>query len=98
MVLHQHMTGAWSLKSRTAVNICKPSTHTPTMRTANLSMCSLMGPKHEHAQVVNTLRGAIKTGVLPHLLFYGPPGTGKTSTVLALARTLYGPDTYRWKP
>lgn len=26
------------------------------------------------------------------MLFYGPPGTGKTSTVLALARELYGPD------
>ncbi|CAM9378186.1 unnamed protein product, partial [Laminaria digitata] len=45
--------------------------------------------------VTNTLKGAIATGVLPHLLFYGPPGTGKTSTVLALARTLYGPDTYK---
>ncbi|CAM9943519.1 unnamed protein product, partial [Ectocarpus sp. 13 AM-2016] len=46
-------------------------------------------------EVTNTLKGAIATGVLPHLLFYGPPGTGKTSTVLALARTLFGPDTYR---
>ncbi|KAK4370460.1 hypothetical protein RND71_009935 [Anisodus tanguticus] len=27
---------------------------------------------------------------LPHLLLYGPPGTGKTSTILALARKLYG--------
>lgn len=26
------------------------------------------------------------------MLFYGPPGTGKTSTVLALAKELYGPD------
>ena len=29
---------------------------------------------------------------LPHMLFYGPPGTGKTSTILALARQLYGPE------
>jgi replication factor C subunit 2/4 len=29
---------------------------------------------------------------LPHLLFYGPPGTGKTSTILALARQLYGAE------
>jgi len=27
---------------------------------------------------------------LPHLLFYGPPGTGKTSTILAIARKIYG--------
>lgn len=29
---------------------------------------------------------------LPHMLFYGPPGTGKTSTILALAKELYGPE------
>lgn len=27
---------------------------------------------------------------MPHLLFYGPPGTGKTSTILAVARELFG--------
>lgn len=26
------------------------------------------------------------------MLFYGPPGTGKTSTILALAKQLYGPE------
>lgn len=29
------------------------------------------------------------------MLFYGPPGTGKTSTILALAKQLYGPDLIR---
>lgn len=29
---------------------------------------------------------------LPHLLLYGPPGTGKTSTILAVARQMYGPS------
>lgn len=29
---------------------------------------------------------------MPHLLLYGPPGTGKTSTVLAIARKLNGPN------
>ncbi|CAO3673371.1 unnamed protein product [Umbelopsis vinacea] len=33
--------------------------------------------------------------ILPHLLFYGPPGTGKTSTILALARELFGPQLMR---
>jgi replication factor C subunit 2/4 len=32
---------------------------------------------------------------IPHLLFYGPPGTGKTSTILAVARDLYGPELMR---
>lgn len=32
---------------------------------------------------------------MPHLLFYGPPGTGKTSTVLALAKEMFGKDFYK---
>ena len=28
------------------------------------------------------------------MLFYGPPGTGKTSTILALAKSLYGPTLF----
>lgn len=35
---------------------------------------------------------ATDTRQLPHMLFYGPPGTGKTSTILALAKELYGPE------
>ena len=46
-------------------------------------------------EVVRTLKTAIQTGSIPHLLFYGPPGTGKTTTILAVARALYGPDLYR---
>lgn len=41
-------------------------------------------------EVVTTVRKFIDEGQLPHLLFYGPPGTGKTSTVVALAREIYG--------
>lgn len=41
-------------------------------------------------EVVTTVRKFVKEGQLPHLLFYGPPGTGKTSTVVALAREIYG--------
>ena len=33
----------------------------------------------------------IEKNRLPHLLFYGPPGTGKTSTIIAVARRIYGP-------
>ncbi|KAG9541928.1 P-loop containing nucleoside triphosphate hydrolase protein, partial [Aureobasidium melanogenum] len=41
---------------------------------------------------VDVLRRTLQSANLPHMLFYGPPGTGKTSTVLALAKQLYGPE------
>ncbi|KAL1311092.1 hypothetical protein AAFC00_001299 [Neodothiora populina] len=41
---------------------------------------------------VTVLRRNLQSANLPHMLFYGPPGTGKTSTVLALAKQLYGPE------
>ncbi|KXL41374.1 hypothetical protein M433DRAFT_56982 [Acidomyces richmondensis BFW] len=44
---------------------------------------------------VTVLRRTLQAANLPHMLFYGPPGTGKTSTVLALAKQLYGPDLIR---
>ncbi|TPX58209.1 hypothetical protein SpCBS45565_g08052 [Spizellomyces sp. 'palustris'] len=43
-------------------------------------------------EVVAVLKKTLESQNLPHLLFYGPPGTGKTSTILALARELYGPE------
>ncbi|KAJ1729105.1 Subunit of heteropentameric Replication factor C (RF-C) [Coemansia biformis] len=46
-------------------------------------------------EVVQVLRKSLETKNLPHLLFYGPPGTGKTSTILALARDMYGPEAIR---
>ncbi|KAG8759040.1 hypothetical protein FRC14_006872 [Serendipita sp. 396] len=47
----------------------------------------------DHAVAV--LKKTLLTTNLPHMLFYGPPGTGKTSTILALARELFGPDHFR---
>ncbi|KAF9264860.1 P-loop containing nucleoside triphosphate hydrolase protein [Marasmius fiardii PR-910] len=44
---------------------------------------------------VAVLQKALSSTNLPHMLFYGPPGTGKTSTILALARQLFGPDNFR---
>ena len=49
-----------------------------------------MGDIASQEDAVRTLKAAVASGSLPHLLFYGPPGTGKTSTILALARELYG--------
>lgn len=43
-----------------------------------------------HRDIVDTIDRLTTENRLPHLLLYGPPGTGKTSTILAVARKLYG--------
>uniref|UniRef100_A0A2P2KJR1 Replication factor C / DNA polymerase III gamma-tau subunit n=3 Tax=Magnoliopsida TaxID=3398 RepID=A0A2P2KJR1_RHIMU len=43
-----------------------------------------------HRDIVDTIDRLTSKNRLPHLLLYGPPGTGKTSTILAVARKLYG--------
>ena len=40
--------------------------------------------------LTHSVRRLVSENRLPHLLLYGPPGTGKTSTILAVARALYG--------
>jgi DNA polymerase III delta prime subunit len=50
--------------------------------------------KHQYVSILWCVWVAVKRLLdenrLPHLLFYGPPGTGKTSTILAVARRIYG--------
>lgn len=43
-------------------------------------------------EVISIIRKSGETGDLPHLILYGPPGTGKTSTILAGAMELFGPN------
>lgn len=42
-------------------------------------------------EIVSRLKMFVKEKNLPHLLFVGPAGVGKTTSILALARDLYGP-------
>ncbi|KAL2261494.1 hypothetical protein VTK26DRAFT_908 [Humicola hyalothermophila] len=48
-----------------------------------------------HQDILATIEKFVDSNRLPHLLLYGPPGTGKTSTILALARRIYGADNMR---
>lgn len=48
-----------------------------------------------HQDILATINKFVDSNRLPHLLLYGPPGTGKTSTILALARRIYGADNVR---
>ena len=43
-----------------------------------------------HDQNITTIKKLLLNNALPHLLFYGSPGTGKTSTIITLAKELYG--------
>jgi replication factor C subunit 2/4 len=61
-------------------------TNTPSSRPKSLDDVTAQ----DHT--VTVLRRTLQSANLPHMLFYGPPGTGKTSTVLALAKQLYGPE------
>ena len=66
-----------------------PSTHLPWVEKYRPSSLDDLVSQGE---IVNTINKLISANRLPHLLFYGPPGTGKTSTVLAIAKKLYGPQ------
>lgn len=48
-----------------------------------------------HQDILATIHKFVEKRRLPHLLLYGPPGTGKTSTILALARHIYGAKNMR---
>ncbi|CAM9200972.1 unnamed protein product, partial [Pylaiella littoralis] len=52
--------------------------------------------RDDKEDAVGVLRGSARTGDLPNLLFHGPPGTGKTSTILVLARGLFGQLAAEW--
>jgi len=49
-----------------------------------------------HDSKVEVLNKLIEKREIPHLLFYGQSGTGKTSSILALAKQMYGPNYKRY--
>ncbi|KAK9450543.1 P-loop containing nucleoside triphosphate hydrolase protein [Limtongia smithiae] len=59
------------------------------------TLADVTSQDHAVAILSRTLTSRRGAANLPHMLFYGPPGTGKTSTVLALARQLFGPELMR---
>lgn len=42
-----------------------------------------------HEDIIRTIERMMLKRQLPHMLLHGPPGTGKTSTITALAKTMY---------
>jgi len=42
--------------------------------------------------VINSLKNAILSKNIPHLIFFGPSGCGKTSTIIALSKELFGEE------
>ena len=46
-------------------------------------------------EVVSVMKKCLAGRDIPNLLFYGGPGTGKTSTILAMAREMFGPNDMR---
>lgn len=61
----------------------------------HLPWCEKYRPKGlndivSHNNITMTLKNMIVNKSLPHLLFHGKSGTGKTSTIITLARKIYG--------
>lgn len=88
------------MRAGAAAKKTTPSTVDPTV--SNSATTALPWVEKYRPKSIESVQGqegttrilakALNRADLPHMLFYGPPGTGKTSTILALARDLFGPE------
>ncbi|CAD6906178.1 unnamed protein product [Tilletia controversa] len=81
-------------KERTSdfLNHMSPTAAAGSARSPSYVRIDTITQLNNPASVPFTVERFIEKNRLPHRLFCGPPGTGKTSTVLAMARKLYGPQ------
>ncbi|KKY23673.1 putative activator 1 41 kda subunit [Diplodia seriata] len=98
------MANFFDLKARQAAAAASSSSKAPTTKPNETSSLQPWVEKYRPKSLndvngqdhtVTVLSRTLQSSNLPHMLFYGPPGTGKTSTILALAKQLYGPDLIR---
>ncbi|KAG7663307.1 RFC2 [[Candida] subhashii] len=69
--------------------------HTPWVEKYRPKNLSEIASQDHTVKVLSQTLSTNTSSNLPHMLFYGPPGTGKTSTILALAKQLFGPRLYK---
>ncbi|KAK1265911.1 hypothetical protein QJS04_geneDACA009140 [Acorus gramineus] len=85
----------WFMSLRSTKGTCNNNTNLLTK--GNYYACRPKQVKDVSHQdeVVRVLTNTLETKNFPHMLFYGPPGTGKTTTALAIAHQLFGPELYK---
>lgn len=70
--------------------ITSPPPHTKTTPWVEKFRPQSLADVAAHRDIIDTIDRLTSENKMPHLLLYGPPGTGKTSTILAVARKLFG--------
>ncbi|KAJ0666768.1 putative AAA+ ATPase domain, ATPase, AAA-type, core, replication factor C [Helianthus annuus] len=70
--------------------VAAPPAHTKTTPWVEKFRPQSLADVAAHRDIIDTIDRLTSENKMPHLLLYGPPGTGKTSTILAVARKLFG--------
>ena len=48
-----------------------------------------------HVDIMEVFQHYVKTKKVPNIIIHGEPGSGKTSSILAMARELYGEEHFK---